>query len=107
MTPAAAGLLALVAVPALILMAVWTAVTAARLLFPERELPFDGQARRAVARRRGQAVPVRAFDIVEDLRRRPVRPAMPQREASPTEAVTEGEGPGGPRLFEDLWLRRN
>jgi hypothetical protein len=83
------NLLLVIAAPALILMAVWTAVNVARLLFPERGLPLSGPARRAAARRRGQSIPVRAFDIVEDLRRRPVRPAMPQREA-----VAEGERPG-------------
>jgi hypothetical protein len=102
MIPAALSLLFLVVVPAIIVMAVWTAVNVARLLFPERERPFGGPVRRAAARRRGAAVPVRAYDIVEDLRRRPVRPAMPKHEA-----VAEGERPGGTPLFEDLWLRRN
>lgn len=96
------GAFTLLFLPAALLMVVWTAVNVARLLFPERELPLDGPARRATARRRGQAVPVRASDIVEDLRRRPVRPAMPQGET-----VGEGETPGTAPLFEDLWLRRN
>jgi hypothetical protein len=102
MIPATLTILLLVAVPTIILMVVWTAVNVARLLFPERELPFEGPGRRAAARRRGASAPVRAFDIVEDLRRRPVRPAMPKREA-----VAEGERPGGTPLVEDLWLRRN
>ncbi len=93
----------LLAVPAALLVAVWTAVSVARLLFPERELPLDPDAaQRHLARRRGPAVPVRAFDIVEDLRRRPVRPAMPQREAVP-----EADAPTARPLFQDLWLRRN
>lgn len=96
------GIFALIVFPAVLLMGIWTAVNVARLLYPEQELPLDGTARRAAARRRGQAVPVRAFDIVEDLRRRPARPAMPERER-----VAEGEGPGGSPLQEDLWRRRN
>jgi hypothetical protein len=96
------GIFALFVFPSILLMAIWTTVNVGRLLFPEEDLPFDAAARRARARRRGQAVPVRAYDIVDDLRRRPVRPVMPRREA-----VAEGEQPGGTTLSEDLWLRRN
>jgi hypothetical protein len=99
------GAFTLLFLPAALLMAVWTAVNVARLLFPERDLPFDGPARRAAARRGGAAVPVRAFDVVEDLRRRPVRPAMPPPRG---EAVPAPDAPGTPTpLAEDLWLRRN
>jgi hypothetical protein len=81
---------------------VWLAGSAVRLLAPEREVPFDASARREAARRRGVAVPVGARDIVEDLRRRPIRPAMPERAA-----VAEGDRPGGAPLVKDLWMRRN
>ena len=93
---------ALVVVPILTLMTVWACVTVARIVFPERELPFDETARRERARRRGTATPVRFRDLVEDQRHAP-SPAMP--EAARTGAPDERTGPSP--LAEDLWLRRN
>lgn len=84
---------------------VWAVVMVGRLLFPERPLP-PVLSRREAARRRGEAVPVRARDIVEDLRHEAPRPVFPQ-----APAVPEGPAPTGTdaraRLAADLWMRRN
>ena len=89
----------LVAIPTLILMVVWTCVTMMRILFPERQLPFDGSARRETARRTGRAVQVRFRDLVED-QRRAEAPAMPHAGSPrPPDAASP--------LMDDLWLRRN
>ena len=87
----------LVAIPTVLLMTVWTVVTVARILFPERPLPFDASERRRRATTKGQAVPVRLRDIMEDQARQPV-PAPP-----PDGAALPERDP----LFEDLWIRRN
>lgn len=101
-TPAAiVSIFFLVAVPAILFMVIWTVVTMARVLFPERPLPFDALRRRERARLLGRSVPVQARDIVEDLRRHPPRPVMPHRHP-----VAEGDDLPPP-LFEDLWMRRN
>jgi hypothetical protein len=89
----------LVAIPTLVLMAVWTAVTVARILFPERPLPFDGSQRRRRRTLQGEAVPVRLRDILEDQ-------ALRQSQGAPVERQP-GEGPAVHPLFDDLWLRRN
>ncbi|MDT0631332.1 hypothetical protein RQM47_04655 [Rubrivirga sp. S365] len=86
----------LVALPTVLLMAVWTVVTVLRILFPERPLPFDAAARRQRARIRGESVPVRLRDILEDQARQPV-PAPP----------ADGDLPDRHPLADDLWLRRN
>lgn len=67
---AALSAFAVAAVPALIFMAIWTVVTALRILRPERSLPFarDGAAERQAARARGEAVGVGFREIHEDLR---------------------------------------
>lgn len=93
----------LVAVPVLILVAVWAVVTMCRLLFPERPLPFEPVARRRRAALRGESVPVRLRDILED---------QAQRQAAAAQAAdrTESEEAAAPAthpLFDDLWLRRN
>ena len=89
----------LVAIPSLILMVAWTCVTMVRILFPERDLPFDGTVRREAARQKGRAVGVRFRDLVED-QRHAKAPAMPHGEASrPPEVASP--------LMDDLWLRRN
>ena len=94
----------MVAAPFIILMTVWTLVTMARILFPERELPFDPSARREQARQRGEAVPVQFRDLMDDQRQRRARaPAMPTR--APTSANSTPEVTSA--LAEDLWLRRN
>lgn len=88
----------LVAVPVTILMAVWAAVTVVRILFPERPLPLEAAARRERAVRRGDAVPVRLRDILEDQALRHAAAA----------SGAEGETTAPPHPFaEDLWLRRN
>ena len=92
---AAAALFA-VTVPAVLLMTVWAGVAAFRLLFPEDALPFDPAARRQRARARGEAVPVRVRDILEDEAARHAVPARPG-----------DAGPATNPLFDDLWLRRN
>lgn len=90
----------LVAVPAILLMTVWAAVTAYKLLFPDDALPFapSGQRRRRMAR--GESVPVRFRDILEDERARQSVPAPPH------DADGASTPPSNP-LFDDLWLRRN
>lgn len=92
----------LVALPFILLMMIWTVVTMMRILFPERDLPFDGTARRERARRRGEAVPVRFRDLVED-QRRARAPAMPERAPTGASPRPEADSP----LADDLWLRRN
>lgn len=91
----------LVAIPTLILMTVWTVITVARILFPERPLPFDASARRQRRTLRGEAVPVRLRDIMEDQALRQARP-----HAAPLGGGREA-GPSTHPLFEDLWVRRN
>ena len=61
----------LVAAPFVILVTVWAAVSAFRLLVPERPLPLlpDAVLLREAARQRGEAVPVGLAEIREDLRR--------------------------------------
>jgi len=87
------------ATPAIVLMAVWAGVTAFRILFPEDALPFDPAARRQRAAARGEMVPVRLRDILED---QEARRAVAAREA----ASAPDARPANP-LVEDLWLRRN
>jgi hypothetical protein len=62
----------LVAIPVIILVVVWAAVSAFRLYFPERPLPLlpDDVLIREKARLNGEAVAVSALDIREDLRRK-------------------------------------
>ena len=91
----------LLAVPTIILMGVWTAVTVARILFPERPLPFDAPARRQRRTLRGEAVPVRLRDIMEDQALR-----QAHRAEAPVERP-EGGPPAPHPLFDDLWVRRN
>lgn len=92
----------LVAIPTVLIMTVWTIVTVIRILFPERPLPFDGSARRQRAALRGESVPVRLRDILEDQERR--RQAQTVRAPRPDGAPPE---PEPHPLFDDLWLRRN
>lgn len=83
-----------VAVPAILLMAVWAGVMAFRLLFPEDSLP-DGSQSSGQAAIRGPLRSVRLHDIVEDQR------------ARQEVAAREGNLPDRNPLFEDLWMRRN
>lgn len=61
----------LVAIPVIILVVVWSAVSVYRLYFPEDPLPLlpDDVLLREQARLKGEAVAVSALDIREDLRR--------------------------------------
>lgn len=93
----------MVALPAIILMAIWTMVTMWRVVFPDDELPFDQGVSREIARRRGEAVPVRLADIMEEQRIHPTWPVMPRREHVKADL---DEGRPNP-LAEDLWRRRN
>ena len=77
-----------VAVPAILLMAVWAGVMAFRLLFPEEPPALPAHR----ARQPGARPVVRYRDIAEDQARR----------------VTAGrEVPDANPLFDDLWIRRN
>ncbi len=101
MPPVAASFVAFfwIAVPAILLMAVWAGVTAYQLLFHDDALPLDPASGRRRRTARGESVPVRLRDIIEDERAR----------RSVAESASGG-GPAGPPanpLFDDLWLRRN
>ncbi len=92
-----------VAVPVILLLAVWAGVTAFRILFPDEPLPFAPAPQRRVGH--GEGVPVRLRDIVENERARQAVAATERTEPAP-----DGSRPAKPRphpLFEDLWLRRN
>lgn len=101
MPVAAVSALLVAAVPVALFLLIWVVVTAMRLLFPERPLPFDPAARREAARRRGEAVAVRARDIADDLRREAPRPAFPSSQPVPSEDGAHTA------LAADLWQRRN
>ena len=84
-----------VAVPAILLMAVWAGVMAFRLLFPEDALPNGVLSEREREATRGALRQVRLRDIVED------------QQARQEVAARSGSLPDSNPLFEDLWLRRN
>lgn len=88
----------LVALPIIILMAVWAGITMVRILFPEKPLPFEAAARRHRATMRGETRPVRLRDIIEDEAR---------RRAEPTAVGGAEAGPPRHPFVDDLWLRRN
>ena len=97
----------LAAVPALLLMLIWSGVTAMRILFPERPLPpvdpTGDRLRRAL--HTGDAVPVRVRDIV-NAQRAQAAEVEAAREAARAEAPEAT--PAAPHPFiADLWLRRN
>ena len=95
--------LVMVALPVLLLMMVWSVVTALRILFPERPLPaLPDQAgdRLRESLRTGDTVPVRVRDIV----------AAQRAQAAETDAAREAAGQAPTTLhpfIADLWLRRN
>ncbi|SRR5690606_26335798 len=103
---AAASLLVLAVVATAFAVGLWVFVMAARLLVPERTLPVP-LSRREAARRRGEAVPVRARDIVEDLRHEAPRPVFPQAPAVPEGPASSPDADVRARLAADLWMRRN
>ena len=88
-----------VAVPAILLMAVWAGVTAYQLLFHDDALPHRPPPQRRWTGQ-GESVPVRLRDILED-----------ERARRSVTAPASGDAPAGPPaqhpLFDDLWLRRN
>lgn len=91
------------ALPALIFMAIWTAVTAFRILFPERALPLgrNGLAERQAARTRGGAQEVGFREIREDVR-------MHTRELSRSHDLVGCGSHGIPEAWlDDLYRRRN
>jgi hypothetical protein len=94
-------------IPAAIFMAVWTAVTVMRILFPEHSLPLlrNGVAERKAARTRGEAVGVGFREIHEDLRAK-----AREREREKARASEHRNEPVGriPEAWiEDLYRRRN
>lgn len=89
----------LVAIPVIVLVAVWAAVTMVRILFPERPLPFEAAARRQRATLEGRAVSVRLRDILED---------QAHRQAATASGTGQPEGSEAPHpLVADLWAQRN
>ena len=106
---ASAAAFFLVAFPVIVLMTIWSVVMMGRILFPERPLPFDAAARRAAARRKGHAVPVRLADILDDQRRQRAQQAAVAETDSTEPSPTQAEAPHGHEhpFFADLWDRRN
>lgn len=100
----AAAVFLAAAVPVLVAALVWGAVTAMRILLPERPLPFvpDPRAARRAARARGESVRVGFREIYEDLPEHARALPMPQRHA-----VGEGLEEAPEAWREDLWRRRN
>ncbi len=100
---AALSAFAVVAVPALVFMAIWTVVTVLRILFPERPIPLlrDRAAERWAARARGEAVGVGFREIHEDLR------AQARELARPLDRVGGDSGRIPEAWLEDLDRRRN
>lgn len=80
----------LLAVPLILLMCIWSVVTAFRILVPEQPLPPDRRMRR-----RGEPAPVRAREIVAEQRRRPAP------------VFDAGVSPESETIAESLWARRN
>ncbi len=96
---AAVAAFVMTVVPLVLLMTVWTCVTMARILFPERSLPVDGPSRRERALRRGESRPVGLREILDDEARRRHLSSRDGHDAPLVRAAT--------RLTDDLWLRRN
>lgn len=91
------------ALPALIFMAVWTVVTALRIVFPERALPLfpNGIAERQAASARGEAVRVGFREIREDV-------LVRARELSRSHDLVGGCSHSIPEAWiDDLYRRRN
>ena len=88
----------ILAVPMLLLMAVWALATALRILMPEAPLPLHRMAR---TRRRGEPVPVRLREIADEQRRRPA-PVFPPAAVGGGDPEARAE-----TIAEALWARRN
>lgn len=95
-----------VTIPTILLLAVWAGVTAFRILFPDEVLPTDAAARRRRLAARGESVPVRLRDIMDDQRARQAIGAFPVLPDQASEARPVDRPEPNP-LFADLWLRRN
>ena len=96
---------AVVAFPALVMMVVWTAVTAMRILRPEQPLPLfaDPVAQRRTKTETGVAVPVGFREIHDDLRIHARALTLPYR----YHAAVGGTHHVPEPWLEDLHLRRN
>ncbi|MEM1041574.1 MAG: hypothetical protein AAGI91_03000 [Bacteroidota bacterium] len=91
------------AIPVIVLMAIWSAVTLCRVLFPERPLPLmrDEAKERREAIARGESVKVGFREIHEDMREHTRELACPYHHAC-------GCSDGFPEFWlEDLDRRRN
>lgn len=104
---AAVSAFVVAAVPALIFMAIWTVVTALRLLRPERSLPVmrNGVVERRAAGARGEALGVGFREIREDLKAR--QRAQTQEKTGAPDPVGEKAGRIPEAWLEDLYRRRN
>ena len=91
LSPASLPWLLLVAVPVIVVMGIWTAITMWTLVFPKDE-PRDSEP-----------MPVGLAEIMERHKRQSVRPAHPHRQR----VEAEGEPSSRSPLEEELWLRRN
>ena len=91
LSPASIPWLLLVAVPVIVVMGIWTAITMWTLVFPKGEAESTDR------------VPVGLAEIMERERRIPSRPTLPHRQR----VEAEGEMPSRSPLEEELWLRRN
>jgi hypothetical protein len=98
-------ILAILAAPLLFFMIIWALVTAYRIYFPEKPLPFEKAPvmMRRQARAAGHSMPVGVREIRADQRDRYRVPAAPSYN------YTDGFAPEGlPADWKDeLWLRRN
>lgn len=96
---------AVVAFPALVMMAIWAAVTAFRLLRPEQPLPFmpDPSVQRREATKAGTSVPVGFQEIHDDLRVHARRLTLPYK----YHAAVGGTHHVPEPWLDDLYRRRN
>ena len=92
-TPASFPWLLLVAVPVIVLMGIWTAITMWTLVFPNDEPHPSDRA----------GVPLGLAEILDRQRRLPSRPTLPHRQHVQAEGDSSARSP----LEEELWLRRN
>ena len=95
------SLFLLIALPVIVLMTVWAAVTLGRVLFPKRLRRHRRIARLQMISDNEGIAQVRSRDIVEDLQRQ----AAHHVEEEP-HFVEDARREFEP-LFGDLWLRRN
>ena len=91
----------LIALPVILLMAVWAVVTLARVLFPERLARKPKVYQADLIDVNKMAFPVRLRDIVEGIHRQAAHSL--EEEPHPVENAEQEFEP----LFGDLWLRRN